>query len=809
MIIAETDNFRLKLNNSNANAILKIKTPSNKTISVTVPGPILETSAPPVLRFASNTLLGSPPTIQTPAEEYKVWAAHWVYWNSGPPGGTLTGNTLHWNYENANLPLGDTTNNPFKTIVPSVRPSFVNTTYNIDCSGLSAPNNNAYRGPGSVFDDCSHSDLPSVIETFTKRIIGMPSNKRVLHFYPWASDFPSVNVNFENYYKNKDGITFNNERFSSLWPNQQKLDHNNSYNQLLLRSIQYAVGNSAASRLNDTQIGASAGSQAIVDYVMGDHENHPIVFSLDGIHMIGNGQTASHPALINGKFSDLTPNPRTISAQISGVSFLNSPRNISGFDQIPNSSFAVEFMQNYRDISSFLGFDVSTGFTFAGLLQDDSGIYGSIFGNSGNTFNPSGYLNEKWRTRIIPAWDSAIRNHFEGEYIFKSYNGISFGQNSNLLTYLNSATRGMTAPYFSNYESFPVNSTESRYFKDANGLIVKRRVFDQMKGGNSYYGGVKSILWTPSSGGNNVNSGYFRNPETNVEKFTWHGLYQTDSELSFTSEQLSRFVRVGANKNVAFNQLTFLERRLVAYKSLVYDIANLRLQYRSLGAGDTDFVKNHVPWITKPQNLYGSSLGDLRMWYEVINQLLAHGFEYLSYWIEDNQLFATTTIGKTTVTFEELLDGILKSWYTISGNAKIIPCSNEDGLSSVTVDRLEIAKSMEDIIISGGRIQNTSTRIWRLTAPPSKIYDGKLYFQRFSNRENEQNLPRYITVDTTNVKNGLGVWVVKTGSGRPDYRSFIPTYTKAQELEASEQVSVDGATPELASGSIFSISPYL
>ena len=329
-----------------------------------------------------------------------------------------------------------------------------------------------------------------------------------------------------------------------------------------------------------------------------------------------------------------------------------------------------------------------------------------------------------------------------------------------------------------------------------------------MKGGDSYYGSVKSILWTPSSNGNNVNSGYFRTPQTLVERFTWHGLYQTDAQLlsSFTSGQLNRFVRVGANKDVPFSQLTFLERRLVAYKSLVYDIGNLRLQYRSIGVGDTNFVKNHVPWITKPQNLYGSTLGDLRIWYEMINQLLAHGFEYLSYWIEDNQLFATTTIGKTTVTFEELLDGILKSWYTISGNAKIIPCSNANGSTSLLVDRLEIAKSMEDIIISGGRIADTNVRIWRLTAPPSKIYDGKLYFQRFSN---EENLPRYITVDTTNIKNGLGVWVVKTGPGRPDYRSFIPTNTKAQELEASESASVQGLTEQLASGTIFSISQYL
>jgi hypothetical protein len=103
--------------------------------------------------------------------------------------------------------------------------------------------------------------------------------------------------------------------------------------------------------------------------------------------------------------------------------------------------------------------------------------------------------------------------------------------------------------------------------------------------------------------------------------------------------------------------------------------------------------------------------------------------------------------------------------------------------------------------ISGGVIVGTSPRIWRITAPPTKITNNKLYFERYSD---EQDLPRYIVVDTTNIKNGLGAWIVKNGTGRPDYRAFIPRRDQVFALEEAESI-----VPELATNTIFSISPYL
>jgi hypothetical protein len=789
MILIETDQYKLKINSSNQNAVLKITKGSDIIASISAPGPILYTSTPPVLRFASNLLLGELPTNNISSENYKVWACHWVSYTSGPRGGGLQGTTLHWNEFGTTLPVGETPQNPFKTIVPPARPFFYPCN-NIDCQGITIADNNAYRCPGELSDCTDNINL--VISDCARKLIARPNGKRVLHFYPWSSDFPSVNINFENYYKNtNDGITFNGEKFSSLWPEKQKRDHYQSYREFLRRVVEYAIGNTAESRINETQIGNGNGI-AFVDYVMGDHENHPIVFGLDGIHMIGSGQTGSHPALINGKFSGLTPNPRTIAAQVSGVSF-------TALRQHTTNSFAQEFIQNYIKISNFVGItNVPSTFTFQNLLQEDNAIYANIFNHSGNTFNPSGYLNEKWRTRIIPAWDATIRSHFEDGYIFNSYGGLTLP--SNLLGYFYNQKLNSNIPYFHNYETFTVNDIEARYFKDGNGLNVLRKPFPRQKGGNSYYGGIKPILWTGSSNGQNINSGYFRNPATNDERFTWHGLYLNDSQLTnnFSSEQLSRFVRVGANKT-SFDQLTSIEKRICAYKSLVYDIANLRFQYRSRDTGT--YAANHVPWITKPQNLYGTTSGDIRMWFEMIYHLIVHGFEYLQYWIDDNELFGTVSIGKSSVSFEELLDGILKSWYALSNNNNVSACSNSNGLSTSPLDRIVIDDAMNKGFISGGVIVGTTPRIWRITAPPTKITNNKLYFERYSD---EQDLPRYIVVDTTNIKNGLGAWIVKSGSGRPDYRAFIPRRDQVFALEEAESIET-----ELAQNTIFSISPYL
>jgi hypothetical protein len=103
----------------------------------------------------------------------------------------------------------------------------------------------------------------------------------------------------------------------------------------------------------------------------------------------------------------------------------------------------------------------------------------------------------------------------------------------------------------------------------------------------------------------------------------------------------------------------------------------------------------------------------------------------------------------------------LSNWSVISGNTLAKPCTNATATVGATVDRIDLYQAGTNMVISGGDIGVTGSRLWRMTAPPGKI--------RFTKTSTTQPLlPDRIPIPV----NSRGVWLEAPASyGIPEYQS--------------------------------------
>lgn len=108
-----------------------------------------------------------------------------------------------------------------------------------------------------------------------------------------------------------------------------------------------------------------------------------------------------------------------------------------------------------------------------------------------------------------------------------------------------------------------------------------------------------------------------------------------------------------------------------------------------------------------------------------------------------------------------LVNEALVEWRTRSGNTHAAPCTNATATVGATVDRIDLYEAGTNMVISGGDIGVTGSRLWRMTAPPGKI--------RFTKTSTTQTtLPDRIPIPA----NSRGVWLEAPASyGIPEYQS--------------------------------------
>jgi hypothetical protein len=109
----------------------------------------------------------------------------------------------------------------------------------------------------------------------------------------------------------------------------------------------------------------------------------------------------------------------------------------------------------------------------------------------------------------------------------------------------------------------------------------------------------------------------------------------------------------------------------------------------------------------------------------------------------------------------------LQVWRNVSANSRTIPCSNEIGAIDAPVDRVLMHDAFNRLLMSGGRLEKSGQYIWRITVPPKFFNaDGVCVLRR---TDNSTDLPEFITVGSSDVKNAFGTWVVRNIPNPPAY----------------------------------------
>ena len=648
---------------------------------------------------------GMPASI-TSALDYEVWAATWIEMFDYP--------TIQFEFGNPAY--------SFHSVVPSV---------NID--------GNTYNGFRQPSDLTTASITTNQFNDDKQKFELIPPGRRVMKPYQWFPDIGCYTSLHHDYYKVPDGTTYLNERVLTCWLDQNSDDCADSLEFYLNRC-------------------RNAGFT--FDYIMNDQEAQDCYW-LDGRNSYG-----LHPNPPTSDSDDYQSDARIMSAIAADDSF------DLYVNPVTNKTFAEEFMENYQAIRTqtpgytadprgitailapFLGV---TGITNYISPQTYWQAYGCVGGcePDGNTIggleHPEGY---NLFFHVAPAWRATADSWHYNVYL-KKFRDVPQG------------VSGFEHVIHMEYNVDPVNEIEARFYQGSNlEVSYQKPLLNSFSGMSRYFGGGYNLVYPnynlPESFGQDVGpgalnwaatnasrSGYVLNPQDDNETYNFCGNLVSDYKGPAGEQGLIRYPETYPYTNGERDDELLPEwEREYCFKMVVLLIKLTRHHLRS----DPTHWQRFAPWIS--YNSYAfARWSNGGYWGELVRHIIVHGSRLFQIFSPSYEPFAVSQI-----------HNILDEWRHISENSRAQPCSNSTGSVNDPVDRLILYEAFENVLISGGRIENNpNLYIWRLSVAPKHFVNNVCTLTR---QNNDSDLPETITI---NRANGEGVWIRRFTQGVPQY----------------------------------------
>ena len=383
-----------------------------------------------------------------------------------------------------------------------------------------------------------------------------------------------------------------------------------------------------------------------------------------------------------------------------------------------------------------------------------------------------------------PAWNATIMDWLHGYYI-KSQVADTFKE-TEFSSFSNTK--------FAQYQVYPTNAEEASFYQESNLNPSYQATIQDQLNGQAYYGELGNVIyptynmagesrpvrtnitikqWIQTDKGR---SGYVKSPKNDYEKFAW------SSNLDFpyggpscNSPNLVRYPET----NMADESENWIPQNYnkwiieIVYKMLVRDIKDTRHVFRS----EQNYSSKYIPNITGPSwynSLYKNSYG---YWVEMCYHLFTMNPVFIEYFIENYQ----PKPGQAYA-----IQFVLDKWRNITKNSRVTPCSNSSGDITLPVDRIVLEDAFEKCLMSGCKINNSGTYLWRITIPPKFFHPitGLATLKKISNGDDD-DLPETIVINSkndtrsasannlswvdANVENSRGVWIKRNVSTPPNY----------------------------------------
>lgn len=661
-------------------------------------------------------------TTPTPPQpiEYAIWAVHWD------------------NFESMSDPTNTTTEGfasgswAYPAIVPMVRPVY-------------APR----RAGDTAAEPMS---LPGVFEDFVQRMNLIPKGKRVVAARYWYQMFGKgppnaggVNygepfANYEEYYKDTaDGYNFNGVTFLSPWADVELQDGKDSFRAFLDKCD---------------------GAGLTFDYIQDDKE-YWTKFWLQA-------NAWQNAAIIDD------PRFKTLVNPLSGL------------------TFEAEFIRNYMELSGDSVAPAGATALLGTLAEEGAGTipftqvwtaYGGTPPNTEFGFDrrPNGFTLYHY---AYPAWNAVMDYLYMNVYSHGMFNDV-------LAEYPQHSHAKVIA-----YDYFPIGTGEAQFFQSSNIEPRYRYKDESVFMGPQIYGNVRSnvVADTNISAATPVfdsagfqtswlsRSGYVRGgieSLTEREKYNYlghtvlnfNGVTANGGTYGSPERYLVRYPETdpGAQPIDIYSDeyALWLTKSKVFYEERGYKyLVNYRKWASIALRSDPTFWQRMTPWI------YDASFMDQTMekgrvekayWYEMLFHYSVLGTRFFNYFSEDS-----INRKNDLKSFQRFAD----DWHLISGGQHCIPCSNASGSTGELVDRVVMQDAFEKVLISGGVLENTGERLWRITVPPKFVdVNGRIVLQRVGT---DSDLPATIIIEGTDPPNARGCWIKRNAPGRPEYIPLVP-----------------------------------
>ena len=396
---------------------------------------------------------------------------------------------------------------------------------------------------------------------------------------------------------------------------------------------------------------------------------------------------------------------------------------------------------------------------------------------------------------VSPAWNAAVDSWIFSYYTRSTFMNDVLDPTNTLLNHVK----------YINYEMTALNSEEINYYSGSNGERFFRNNNDADTNampycGEQFYGMYNNLLYpggpdvtldmgntpTPAQiiewkNRNSYISGYVKTPLTSSlhERYSFVG----HNQVYYGGPSCNNIVRypetnlVDTSDNwLPDNVIIWLKEFI--YKMLVNNVKDMRHYLRSSPT-------HYSGWpIIGPDGDGGGTTNWFKYsygyWYEMMFHLILNN---ASTFINIYGYYYPSKSGGIRCS-----QNVFDEWRNVSKNVKPLPCSNSTGNPSIPVDRIEMGSAFELYLLSGGKLPNSNTYIWRLTVPPKYFgADGTVTLE-VDGRDTD--IPRTITIDSKldvgNVLSGIqvsstpsqeilamgsrGVWIKRNISTPPKYK---------------------------------------
>jgi hypothetical protein len=715
--------------------------------------------------------------------DYKVWA--FGFYNNST-GGMFAPNLpapLAWNTPTYSL----------HSIVPMI--------------GISSNVYNGYREPGTDppgLDEPGPNPLQQPqfsagFSTFKNRMLTVPSGRRAINMYYWWVDISIFTKKHYEFYKNtSDGTVFDpsqltgpgsnipalpgayipeNDRILTPWLDTNLIHNKQSTRSFLQRCISEDLS---------------------FDYLIDDKEAQDI-FWING----RNSSTGSWLPPVSGSPYPTDPQPNVQHrSQMPDARFASAiaadPRFTTYVNPRTGKTFAEEFIDNYKLIANKPNETRTWQEILAPLINipipTEYVRYSAFWvpwGStpSGTSTAPSWWPEEIPRPdgfdifhHVIPAWNATADAWHWNYYIDEAFLKVckEFSEFENVK--------------YSQYEVSPVSHEDAKFKLRSNGdLYFQKPIPEWYVGASSdYYCDGQNVLYIggtslyPAPFQNRENwltnhartSGYVNNPVVDREKYAWNGFYQTSYGGEAGAANLVKYPEANPWATTQYSQIEADKfYRELCFKFVVNGVMRTRFGLRA----DPTMWQRFAPWITTPTYYNGPfSKGGAKgygYWYEVVYHLCVSGVRFFN-------LFSDA-YGSIVIPVNDALN----EWRTVSQNSRAIPCSNTTGDINAPIDRVVLHEVFNNVLMSGGKLEESGQYIWRITVPP-KFFNEK-GICTLKRQDASSDIPEFITINYNgNIENSFGTWVTRSVATPPQYSVFQDTEAPLSLNAAAASLSV-------------------